>query len=245
MKRVLAQCRAVVIWRPRTIEFAIAGCVIEFRDVSSPASKSRVRLGTILALIVLVTTVPLAGLAGQLIFTSWRHQQALINGQNEERARAIAGSIDQEVQNTVAQLRIISALEPIDAEDLRSFHEVAGRLLATRTGSNWESMRLVSTAGGVLTDTGAPFGTPMSLVSDDWVRAILTTRQYAVSRVHKDPTTGAYFVSIGVYRLAYRSSATSVCDSYWACGCSSASLPKCCSNSRRRPAVYSRCSIRT
>jgi len=147
---------------------------------------------------VLVTTVPLAGLAGQLIFTSWRHQQALINRQNEERARAIAGSIDQEVQNTVAQLRIISALEPIDAEDLRSFHDVAGRLVATRAGSGWHSMRLVSTDRDVLTDTGAPFGTPTSLVSDDWVRVILTTRQYAVSPVHKDPTTGAYFVSIGV-----------------------------------------------
>ena len=147
---------------------------------------------------MLATTVPLAGLAGHLIFTSWQQQQALINRQNEERARAIAGAIEQEVNNTVAQLRIISALEPVDAEDLKSFYDVARRLVAVREGAGWLSIRLVGPDSKVLTDTGVPFGTQTSLVSDDWVRSIQATQQYAVSPAHKDPTTGAYFVSIGV-----------------------------------------------
>jgi len=158
----------------------------------------RVRLGTILALIVLATTVPLAGLAGNLIRTAWQQQQALINRQNEERARAISGAIEQEVNNTVAQLRIISALEPIDAEDLPSFYDVARRLVAAREGAGWLSIRLVGPDSQVLTDTGVPFGTRTSLVSDDWVRSIRVTQQYAVSPAHRDPETGAYFVSIGV-----------------------------------------------
>jgi PAS domain S-box-containing protein len=147
---------------------------------------------------VLATTVPLAGLAGHLILTAWQQQQALINRQNEERARAISGAIEQEVHNTVAQLRIISALEPIDAEDLTSFYDVARRLVAAREGAGWLSIRLVGPDSQVLTDTGVPFGTRTSLVSDDWVRSIRTTQQYAVSPAHRDPETGAYFVSIGV-----------------------------------------------
>jgi PAS domain S-box-containing protein len=166
--------------------------------VSSPATTSRVRLGTILALIVLATTVPLAGLAGQLILRSWEQQQALVNRQNLERTRAVAGALDQEVQNTVAQLRIISELEPIDAGDLRSFHGLARRLVEARSASGWISLKLVGSESQVLVDTGTEFGSPTILISDDWVKAVRSTRQHAVSALHRDPETGAYFVTIGV-----------------------------------------------
>ena len=200
MKRAPAQWRIVPGGRHLATDRALdRERVIEFIDVGSPESIPRVRLGTILALIVLATTVPLAGLSGHLILTSWEQQQALINRQNEERARAIAGAIEQEVNNTVAQLRIISALEPVDAEDLQSFYDVARRLVAVREGAGWLSIRLVGPDSEVLTDTGVPFGTRTSLVSDDWVRSLrTTTQQYAVSPAHRDPATGAYFVSIGV-----------------------------------------------
>jgi PAS domain S-box-containing protein len=164
--------------------------------VSSPASPRRVRLGTILVLIVLVTTVPLAALAGRLILTNWRQQQALINRQNEDRTRAIAAAIDREVQSTVAQLTIISELEPINAEDLHSFHEVATNLVAKRPG--WNSIRLVGPAGEVIVDTSVPFGAPSTLVSDDWVQAAVRAHKPAISTLHIDPATGAHFVSIGV-----------------------------------------------
>jgi hypothetical protein len=147
---------------------------------------------------VLAITVPMAGLAGQLILESWKQQQALVNRQNEERTRAIAGAVDQEVQNTVAQLRIISELEPIDASDLRSFHELAQRLVAARSASGWISLKLVRPDGQVLVDTGTAFGAPAVLISDDWVKAVRKTRQHAVSALHKDPEGGGYFVSIGV-----------------------------------------------
>ena len=164
--------------------------------MSSPESSRRVRLGTILVLIVLVTTVPLAGLAGRLILTSWRHQQALVNRQNEERARAIGVAVDQEVQNTIAQLTIISELEPMSGDDLRPFYNVAANLVAKRPG--WQVIRLVGSANNVLLDTSAPLGSDLSLVSDDWVEKVRSTKAAAISALHKDPATGAYFVSIGV-----------------------------------------------
>ena len=164
--------------------------------MSSPAPPRRVRLGTILVLIVLVTTVPLAALAGRLILTSWRQQQALVNRQNEERARAIGVAIDQEVQNTIAQLTIISELEPMSGDDLRPFYDVATNLVAKRPG--WQLIRLIGASNNVLLDTSAPLGSALSLVSDDWVEKVRASRSAAISAVHQDPATGAYFVSIGV-----------------------------------------------
>jgi PAS domain S-box-containing protein len=164
--------------------------------VDSPPATRRVRLGTILVLIVLVTTVPLAALAGRLILGSWREQQALVSRQNEDRTRAIAHAVDQEVLNTVAQLRIISELEPINAEDLRSFHKVAAELVDAREG--WQSIRLVLPTKRVMLDTSLPFGAPSSLVSDDWVEQVRTNQRFAVSTLRRDPRTGEPFVSIGV-----------------------------------------------
>jgi len=57
----------------------------------------RIRLGTILALLLLVTIVPLGLFAGQLVLTSRQQQQDLVNRQNVERARAISVAVDKEV----------------------------------------------------------------------------------------------------------------------------------------------------
>ena len=74
----------------------------------------RVRLGTILALLLLVTIVPLGLFAGRLVFTSWQQQQDLVNSQNVERARAISVAVDQEVQSTITALYALAALGHID-----------------------------------------------------------------------------------------------------------------------------------
>jgi PAS domain S-box-containing protein len=168
-------------------------------DVSrAPQSSLRqVRLGTILALLVLVTTVPLGLFAANLIYGSWEQQIALVNRQNVERARAISMAVDQEVLNTIAQLNVLSTLEPIDAEDLRPFYDVASRMVALLP--TWKAVRLVEpSSASVLIDTSAPFGSAPSLLTDDWVREIRSTKKPASSTLQKDEETGEYFVSIGV-----------------------------------------------
>ncbi|HET7221227.1 MAG TPA: ATP-binding protein [Vicinamibacterales bacterium] len=156
----------------------------------------RVRLGTILVLLVLVTTVPLGLFAAHLIYTSWRQQNDQLNQQNEGRAHAIAAAIDREVQNTIAQLNIISSLEPIDAGDVRAFYDVAAKVVRQRSG--WQSLRLVDPAATVVFDTALPYGSPATLVNDDWVKSIRDGHPFAVSTVRRDPASGSPFVSIGV-----------------------------------------------
>jgi PAS domain S-box-containing protein len=159
-----------------------------------------VRLGTILALLVLVTTVPLGLFAGERIYRAWREQIAEVNRRNEERARTISEAIDREIQNTVAQLDIISTLELVHAENLRDFHQVATNLVAEREG--WRSIRLIdpsATPSRVLFDTTRPYGTPASIVNDDWINSIKDKgAQLAVSRLGRDPDTGELFLTIGV-----------------------------------------------
>jgi PAS domain S-box-containing protein len=164
---------------------------------ASQSSLRQVRLGTILALLVLVTTVPLGLFAANLIYGSWEQQIALVNRQNVERARAISMAVDQEVLNTIAQLNVLSTLEPIDAEDLRPFYDLASRMVALLP--TWKAVRLIEPSSAhVLIDTSAPFGSAPSLLNDDWVREIRSTKKPASSTLQRDDATGEYFVSIGV-----------------------------------------------
>jgi len=169
---------------------------IEFSDVSAREPFRRVRLGTILALLLLVTIVPLGLFAGRLVLTSWHQQQDQVNRQNVEQARAISVAIDQEVQSTITALNVLAALGPIESENLRSFYDAAAKTLPLQPG--WQAVRLIGPGSEVVVNTAVPFGEPSTLVGDDWVRVVRDTKHPAVSSLKRDPATGQFFVSIGV-----------------------------------------------
>src|SRR5436305_183992 len=75
----------------------------------------RLRLRTLLTILVVITTIPIAVLAAWLIRRSSAQQEALIDRQNIEQARAVMGAVDQEVENAIASLNVLALLEPIDA----------------------------------------------------------------------------------------------------------------------------------
>ena len=79
--------------------------------------RPRIHLRTILAWLVLATTVPLALFAGRLIWTSWTQQQALVDRQNVEQARSVSLSVDLEINRAMTALEVLATLEPIDYED--------------------------------------------------------------------------------------------------------------------------------
>jgi PAS domain S-box-containing protein len=179
--------------RPRS-----SGVESELVSEGSPGSSPRrVRLGTILALLVLITTVPLGLFAASLILTSWEQQKTLVNRQNIERARAINVAIDQEVQSIIAELGLLARIKPIRDDDLKSFQEQAMEIVELRKG--WEAILVVDPASfKVLLSTAVPFGNSDALLSDDWVRTIRQTSSAAVSTARKDPATGHYTFTIGV-----------------------------------------------
>ena len=176
----------------------------------------RVRLGTILTTLVLVTSVPLAVLAGWLTWSSGTQQQALIHAQNIEKARAVSAAIDLEVERTMGALVALSTLDPVDQPDLRHFTQIAARLLPIHP--SWQAVRLIDPELRLLASTlpdDVIFGDP------EWIRRIFETRRGAVSTARKWKS-GEWVVNIGVpvlrgetvrYVLASRVTAAALTDS--------------------------------
>ena len=155
----------------------------------------RLRLRTLLAVLVLVTTLPVAAFAGWLISRWSAQQQALIDRQNIEQARAILVAVDKEVESTIASLNVLALLEAVDAPDKTEFITIASRILALHPG--WHSVRLVDRSLQVLASTSSgQAGFPV--LDPDWARQILETGRPATSKVVRDPTSGEWIISIGV-----------------------------------------------
>lgn len=178
-----------------------------------------VHLRSILALLVVATTVPLGLFAGWVIWTAWQQQRALVDRQNVEQARAVSVAVDQEIARTVAALNVLAALEPIDTPDLTHFMQMAARLIPMYSG--WESVRLVDPDFRVVADTQATADQPGTVLNPDWIRAVLGGQAFSVSTIRKDPATGRWLFSVGVpvwrdgtvkYALGARIFASSLTD---------------------------------
>src|SRR5262245_31532144 len=154
----------------------------------------RLRLRTLLIVLVLITTIPIALLAAWLISRSSAQQEALVDRQNIEQARAVIVAVDQEVEDVIASLDVLALLEPIDAPDKTHFAAIASRVLPTHP--DWESIRLVDTRFNVVASTSALAAAP--LTHPEWVRQAIATGQPAVSHALQEPVTGRWMITIGV-----------------------------------------------
>jgi signal transduction histidine kinase len=153
----------------------------------------RVRLGLILTALVLVTSLPLAGLAAWLARTSWTQQAALVEAQNIVRIRAVSAAVDIEVERTMGELMTLSTLDPIDSADLARFSAIAARLLPLHP--TWKSVLLISPDLGIAVSTDP--NSPPTLVNPEWAQSVFATRHGSASTLRQD-TTGEWVVNIGV-----------------------------------------------
>ena len=155
----------------------------------------RLRLRTFLALLVLVTTIPIAVFAAWLISRTSAQQEALIDRQNIEQARAIIVAVDQEVDHAIASLTVLALLESIDGPDKAPFVAIAGRVMPTHP--QWESIRLIDTSLRVVASTNATPDGAMA-VDPEWVKQIVATGQASVSHAFLEPGSQRWMVSVGV-----------------------------------------------
>ena len=158
-------------------------------------SRHRIPIGGVFYLLVLVTTVPLALFAAVLIGASWRQQEVMVDRQNMEVARAISVAVDLEVERTIGALTVLSSFLPEAHGDYRAFYDVARRVAPEQ---EWESIRLVAPSGAVTLATNVPFGEPVTLTDESWVREAVTTRQPVVSSARKAADLDSWVVSVGV-----------------------------------------------
>jgi signal transduction histidine kinase len=155
----------------------------------------RLRLRSIVALLVLVTTVPVAVLASWVAWRSWRQQQALVDRQNVEQANAITAAIDQEIERTIAALNVLALLEPISDGDKMHVTEIASRMLPLHAG--WQSIRLIAPSLEILATTEPPQESRV-LSNPDWFETILASGRPGVSNARRDPQSGRWVVNVGV-----------------------------------------------
>ena len=154
----------------------------------------RLRLRTLLAILVLVTTLPVAAYAGWLIARTSAQQQAMIDRQNIEQARAISVAVDKEIESTVASLSVLALVESVDA-DKADFTRMATSILTIHPG--WHSVRVIDSSLNVIAST-SDIGADSPVLDPEWVRQVIGTGRPAVSKVAQDPTSGQWLVSIGV-----------------------------------------------
>ncbi len=155
----------------------------------------RLRLRTLLIVLVLVTTIPIAVFAAWLIARSSAQQEALIDRQNIEQARAIIVAVDQEFEDVIASLTVLGLLDAIDAPDKAPFTAIAARVIPTH--ANWQSIRLVDRSLQVVSDTSGA-SPPAPLVDRAWATDVFRTGQPAVSPLMQDPADGRWIVTVGV-----------------------------------------------
>jgi PAS domain S-box-containing protein len=156
----------------------------------------KLRLRAILALLVLVITVPLALFAGILIARSSNEQRALVESRNVETARAVSVAVDQSVESARAALQALAATDVLDQPDRVTFNAMALRLVPTQPG--WYAVLLVHPSGAVMADTALGAETAPSFTTADWVRSVLAARRPVVSNLFEDAAAGGHFFVVAV-----------------------------------------------
>lgn len=155
----------------------------------------RLRLRTLLALLVLTTLIPLGLFASLLIGRSWQQQRAVVERQNVNTARAISLAIDQEVESGRSALQVLAALDVYDPLDTQRLHRLASRLMTGQTG--WYAISLTEPTGNIVFDTTAP-GHTQQAGEREWLQSVVRARHSAVSNLFGDPAAGWHFYMIAV-----------------------------------------------
>jgi len=156
----------------------------------------RLRLRTLLALLVLTTLIPLGLFAGLLIGRLWQQQRALVERQSVETARAISLAIDQEVASGRSALQVLAALDIFETLQPPWLNRLAQRLMMTQPG--WYAIVLADPARRIVFDTAARTGEATRIGETDWIDAVVATHRPAVSNLFHDPVARGYFFMIAV-----------------------------------------------
>lgn len=154
--------------------------------------RPRIRIRTLLAVLVFSATVPLGLFGGWLVYRSGQHQQTLADRQNSETARAIAVTVDKTIEGTMAALRSLAALEEELA--IARFAGFAARVLPTQP--TWHALFLSDRSGRDLAGTAQGFGDVEA--RRRWASRIVDTGHAAASDLARDPATGVFYVTVGV-----------------------------------------------
>jgi len=135
------------------------------------------RLRTSLSLLAFATAIPLiafALLAADLVVK--QENESLLNAA-KARNRALMSAADGIVTDAIDTLQALSTTSELEKDDLRTFHALAQRVLATQ--ATWNNLLLHDAEGRQLVNASLPWGTallPKPVSPESIARAISTGR---------------------------------------------------------------------
>ena len=139
-------------------------------------------------MLVLAVAVPLLAFALVQTRNYARLQQENIDKGLAERAQAVAASIRNELDVSIAALKALAAARELDGDDLTGFYEAAGRVRSTE---RWFNVSLVDPGGRQLFTLTRPLGTELpSLLEREYFQSVMSTRLPAVSGLLKSQLIG-------------------------------------------------------
>jgi signal transduction histidine kinase/ActR/RegA family two-component response regulator len=155
---------------------------------------TRIRLRTVLTLIVLATMLPVGIFASLRLLDSWQRQREIVDRQNIDTARAVSIAIDKEVERTITGLQVLSSLaDPV--LEARRFAAAAEQ--ARRSQASWSSVTLANGAGEILFSTPSSGNPIWPEILASWMRGMAARPAPGVSNLIDD-TEGDHGILVGV-----------------------------------------------
>jgi signal transduction histidine kinase len=144
-----------------------------------------------LLILAAVALLPLVLFAAASLVLLARQQAAEIQRATIETMRALIGSVDSELNRSMAAAEALAATDSLDRGDLRRFYEVARRVLTARP--EWSTVILSDTSGRQLVNGLRPLGAPLArqAMDPESFRPVLETGRPAIAGVITGPSSGA------------------------------------------------------
>ena len=116
------------------------------------------RLRSHLIALVCAALVPVLGFAAFVSRENARLQLSVTERGMRETARAVARTVDKELETAITTLEALGEAEPLDGGSLASFHELCRRVVRSQ---GWTSILLFEPDGRALMHTSVPLGAPL------------------------------------------------------------------------------------
>lgn len=155
----------------------------------------RIRLAVLLALLVMVTGIPLALLAANLLRTSWVHEREIIDEHNVAKARAIGVAVDQRVKRFEAALSVLANLSGTERLNPVAMRDAGLRLLPQLPGGH--ALLLVGLDGEVLVNSAVPPEETSSFVPTPWLDRTAQGRS-VYTDLYQHPVSGDCVFAVAV-----------------------------------------------
>ncbi len=149
-----------------------------------------------LLLLAIAAIVPLAATSGMALLALSQQQKAQAERAGIEITRALSTAVDAELARSVSVLQGLAVSPSLDADDLRRYHEVMRRALATR--ADWVTMTLADPQGQQLLNARVPYGEKLGPVADPpSLRAAVQGLRPVIGELTKGPQ-GVFGVPVRV-----------------------------------------------